>query len=129
MDDEVYSFALRTTLNEIQNICPDIKNSFLFNKEGEIIAANEKTPQKTITRVLDALDGILERADAIGGVESITLGDNKAKVNLSCVDDFYLITVTSKNAEENCVNTIPRVLIPTVLKLLQKICPASLKRG
>jgi len=37
MDNEVYSFALKNTLNEIQNICPDIKNSFMFKEDGEIV--------------------------------------------------------------------------------------------
>jgi CRISPR/Cas system-associated protein Cas7 (RAMP superfamily) len=73
LDNEVYSFALKNTLNEIRNVCPDITHTFMFTEDGEIIAADESTPEKTIIQVIDAFDGILERADKIGGVEGITL--------------------------------------------------------
>jgi hypothetical protein len=38
MSDEVCAFALRTTLNEIRNICPDIKNAFVFKEDGQVVA-------------------------------------------------------------------------------------------
>lgn len=127
MDNEAYSFALKNALNEIRNVCPDIKNSFMFREDGEIVAGDENTPKKTMVRVTDAFDGILEKAEAIGGVEGITLEAGKGRVNVSCVNDLYLVTVTSKKADMNFVNTVTRVLVPTVLKLLEKISPASLK--
>jgi hypothetical protein len=129
MDNEVYSFALKNTLDEIQNICPDIKNSFIFKEDGEIIAGDENTPEKTIVKVIDSFDAILEKADAIGGVDSITLESSEGRVNVSCMNDLYLVTVTSKNADKNYVNTVTHVLIPTVLKLLERITPAPLKWG
>lgn len=127
MDNEIYSFALRNALNEIRNICPDIRNSFMFKEDGEIVAGDEKTPEKTIVRAVDAFDGIFEKADSIGGVECVTLEGSKGRVNVSCMNDVYLVTVTSRKADMNYVNTVTRVLIPTVLKLLDKIHPASLK--
>jgi len=127
MDDEVYSFALKNALNEIRNVCPDITNAFMFREDGEIIAGDENTPEKTMVHVVDAFDGLLEKADAIGGVECITLEGTNGRVNVSCMHDVYLVTVTSRKADMNYVNTIIRVLIPTVLRLLEKICPTSLK--
>jgi predicted regulator of Ras-like GTPase activity (Roadblock/LC7/MglB family) len=127
LDNEVYSFALKNTLNEIRNVCPDITHTFMFTEDGEIIAADESTPEKTIIQVIDAFDGILERADKIGGVEGITLEGSKGRVNVNCVKDMYFATVTSKKADINYVNTVTRVLIPTVLRLLEKICPTPLK--
>jgi hypothetical protein len=41
------------------------------------------------------------------------------------MNDFYLTTVLSKKADEKYVNTLTRVLIPTVIKLVEKIHPAS----
>ena len=126
VDNEVYSFALKNTLNEIQNVCPDVTNSFMFKEDGEIIAGDENTPEKTIAHVVDAFDGILEKADAIGGVEAITLEGSKGRVNVSHINDLYLVMVTSRKADVNYVNTITRVLVPTILKLLDKISPAPL---
>lgn len=127
MDDEVYSFALKSTLNEIQNICPDIKNSFMFKEDGEIVAADENTPKKVVVHVIDSFDGILEKADAIGGIEGVTLDGSKGRVTISCMNDLYLLTVTSRKADMNYVNTVTHVLIPTILRLLEKIHPSPLK--
>ena len=127
MDNEVYSFALRNTLNEIQNICPDIKNSFMFKEDGEIVAEDENTPKKVAVHVIDSFDGILEKADAIGGIEGVTLDSSKGRVTISCMNDIYLVTVTSRKADMNYVNTVTHVLIPTILRLLDKINPTSLK--
>ena len=127
MDNEVYSFALKSALNEIQNICPDIRNSFIFREEGEIVATDENTSEKLVVHVMDSFDGVFEKADAIGGVESITLEGSKGKVNMSCINDLYLVTVTSRKADTNYVKTVTQVLIPTILRLLEKIHPAPLK--
>lgn len=127
MDKEVYSFALKNTLNEIQNVCPDVTNSFMFKEDGEIIAGDENTPQKTMAHVVDAFDGILEKAETIGGLEGITLKGDNGRVNVSHINDLYLVTVTSRKADMNYVNTITRVLVPTILKLLEKLPSTPLK--
>jgi hypothetical protein len=127
MDSEVYSFALKNTLAEIQNICPDIKSAFMFKQDGEILATDANTPEKTVVRVIDAFDGIMEKADSIGGIEGIALDGVKGRMNVSHMKDFYFVTVTSKKADMNYVNTVTRVLIPTILKLLEKIGSASLR--
>jgi len=127
MDNDVYSFALKTALNEIQNICPDIKKSLVFEEDGEIIAGGEDTSEKIIKRVRDSFNGIMEKADAIGSVEGIVLEGSKGRVNITGMNDLYLLTATSRNADMKYVNTVTRVLIPTILTLLEKINPAPLK--
>lgn len=127
MDNEVYTFALRNALNEIRNVCPDITNTFIFKEDGEIIVGDENTSEKTMVNVVDSLDGIFEKADAIGGVECLTLECSNGRVNMSCLKDLYFVMVTSKKADPIYVNTVTRVLIPTVLRLLEKIYPAPLR--
>jgi len=127
MDNEVYTFALKNALNEIRNVCPGITNTFMFREDGEIIVGDENTSQKTMVHVVNAFDGIFEKADAIGGVECITIEGSNGKVNVSWLNDLYFVTVTSRKADMNYVNTVTRVLIPTVLRLLEKICPTPLK--
>jgi len=129
MTEDVYSFALKSALTEIGNACPDIKNSFMFKKDGEIVATDNQTLEDVAVHVVDAFDGILEKADAIGGIEAMTLESNEGKVNVSCVDDLYFVTVTPKGANMNYVSSITRVLIPTVLRLVEKINPTPLKWG
>jgi hypothetical protein len=40
------------------------------------------------------------------------------------MNDFYLTTVSSKEADEKYVNTLTRVLIPAIVRLVEKIHPA-----
>jgi hypothetical protein len=127
MDDEVYSFALKNVLNEIRNVCPDITNAFVFRENGEIVVGDENTSEKTMEHVVDAFDGLLEKADSIGGVESVTLEGTNGRVNVSWMNEVYLVTVTSGKADMKYVNTIIRVLIPTVLRLLEKINPTPIR--
>jgi len=129
MDNEIYSFALKNTLNEIQNVCPDITHAFMFKEDGEIIAIDKNTSENTIVKVIDAFDGILEKAEAIGNVDGITFEGSNGTVNVSYINNIYFATVTSKKADMNYVNTLTRVLIPTVLKLLDKISPTPLKNN
>jgi hypothetical protein len=129
MSNEVYAFALKNTLNEIKNVCPDVSNTFIFKENGKIIAKDENTDEETITRTVDAFDTITERADAIGGLESVTFHGANGRVNIACINDFYLTTIASKEADEKYVDTLTRILVPTVLRLVEKIHPASIDDG
>jgi len=129
MDNEIYSFALKTALNELQNTCPDIKNAFIFNENGQIVAEDDHTPEKTFIQTMDSLDEITDKAGVLGDTDNITFEGSKGRVNVSGINDLYVITVTSKNADKNLINTTSRVLIRTILELLERITPAPLKWG
>ncbi len=117
----MYSIALKTILNEIRNVCPDIKNSFIFREDGEIIAGDNNTPEKTIVQTINSFEGIFEKADALGGIDNITVESSKGRITVSPVKDLYLLSVTSEDADQKHVDTVTGVLIPTFLKLLGQI--------
>jgi hypothetical protein len=127
MEEDVYAIALQNALNEMRNNCPDIQHAFIFKDTGEIIAGDAETPQKVIVRVLDAFNGIFSRAKAIGGIEAVTLKCGGGTVALHSFGEHHLVMVISATADLNYINTLTRVLIPTVLKLLEKISPTPLK--
>jgi hypothetical protein len=58
MDNEVYSFALKNTIDEVKEVCPGIKNAFLFRQDGEIIARDGNTSEETTVRAIDAIDDL-----------------------------------------------------------------------
>ncbi len=124
MNNNVYAFALKSTLDEIQSACPDVTNTFIF-KDGKILAKGETTDENTADLTINAFDSIMERADLIGGLEAVTIQGANGRVSIACMNDFYLTTVLSKKADEKYVNTLIRVLIPTVIKLVEKIHPTS----
>lgn len=124
MSNEVYAFAIKSTLDEIQNACPDVISNLVF-KDGKLTAKSETTTEKNATQTINSFDAITEKADAIGDVENITIQSAKGKVNVAAMTDFYVTTVSSKEADEKYVNTLTRILIPIVIKLSEKIQPAS----
>ncbi len=128
MENEIYQFALKNALSEIQKVCPSIKNSFMFNEDGELVAGDDRTSEKIVTSIITSFSNILEKADSIGGLEALVLKGDNGRVEISCIEDLYLVTVTGKKADLNYVNTVTRVLLPTILKVVEKLDPTSLKR-
>jgi len=124
MENDVYSFVLRNTLTEITNACPDIQNIFLFKEDGDIISGEEKAQEEAAVHTVNALDEVLEKTKALGGMENMSLEGTKGTVNVSRLNDFYLVTVVPKNSDLKYVNVFTNVLLPTVLNLLDKIAPA-----
>jgi len=126
MSNQVYASALTNTLQEIQNVCPEVSRNFIF-KDREIMAKDKKTDEETVTKTLDAFNKITESADIMGGLEAITIQGVEGKVNVAAIKDFHLTTVSSKKADEKYINTLTRVLIPIVIKLVDEIKPTSIE--
>ncbi len=127
MDDEVYSFALKNTLGEIKNICPEIKNSLLFKEDGSLIAYDENTSEELADQIIESFDNISDKAEAIGSIEGIALDCSKGGLEISLINDLYMVTVTTQKTDKKYVDAVIRVLVPTILRLLEKIRPAPLK--
>lgn len=121
MEKDPYAIALKNALTEIRNINPDINYSFLFNKNGKIIAGDAETPETIMKDALVPFENILDKTDAIGGLHSIIIDGLRGQVHISLIEDMYLALVTSKNADINYLQTVTRAIIPTVLKLLKNM--------
>lgn len=124
MRNEAYSLALNNALTEIKNICPDVNTSFLFDKEGTIIAGDNDTTEVPLEKAVGAIKGIFEKTETLGGLDTLVINGQMGKVYISCVNDMYLAMVTSKNADMTYIQTVSRVLMPTVIKLLDNIARA-----
>jgi hypothetical protein len=129
MDSEVYAFALKNTLDEMQKACPEIKNAFVLNQNHTIIARDENTTEETLSQAVEVLNEMFGKADAIGGVDDLTIEGINGRMNVSRMDEIFLVTVTSRKANLNYVNTVTHVLVPTVLKLIEKLDNGPLKNN
>ncbi len=127
MDSEVYAFALKNTLDEIQKACPEIKNAFVLDQNHTIIARDENTTEETLSQAVEVLNDMFGKADAIGGVDDLTIEGINGRMNVSRMDEIFLVTVTSRKANLNYVNTVTHVLVPTVLRLIEKLNHGPLK--
>lgn len=129
MNNEAYAAALKNALTEIRNVCPDVQTSFLFDKEATLVAGDSETPEATLSRVVTSLEGVLNKAETLGGLNSVVIEGSKGSIHISCVDDMYLTMVTSKDADMRYLETVARVLIPTVIKLLDSLDPTPLRHS
>ncbi len=116
------SFTLKAAVNEIKNISPEVSGAFIFKKDGEIIAQDDSTRQETILSAIKVFNEMTKHMDTVGGLEGLTVkGSNSQVCFTPCIDDFYLVTVSSKMADEKIIFAVNRVLVPTLVKLLNQL--------
>ena len=127
MSTEACTLALRNALTEIKNVCPDITSTFVFEENGKIVTEDQEIPEVAINNAQEAFHALSEKADAIGGIESVTFHGSDSKANITRFNNFYVTNVASNEADEKTVTNLTRVMIPTMLRLLQDIYPVSQK--
>ena len=62
MSKEVFVTALNSSLKEIRNICPDIKCSFLFTKDGTLVAEDALADDIAMEKAMGPLQNLAEKA-------------------------------------------------------------------
>ena len=127
MNRDPYAIALSNAMTEIKKAYPDIKNSFIFTKNGTIITGDQETDEKTMNNVLESFENLKEKAKAIGNLKSFHITAKNGKLTLSKINDMHLLLATSKNADKNHIYSITHVIIPTILKTLETFAPTHLQ--
>jgi len=123
MTEDAYATGLKMTLTEIKKICPDIKSSFIFTKDGVIVAGDSEA-SASIKKALHSFQAIREKAAAIRGIQALSVDGVEGNIRISQANEMYLATVTSKGADPKYLQTVTGVIVPTVLKLLKNIIEA-----
>jgi predicted regulator of Ras-like GTPase activity (Roadblock/LC7/MglB family) len=122
MNHDLITFALQSALVEIKNMCPEVSHTFIFADNATIVARDRDTDEETATRAAESFNALSKSADTIGGLENVIFYGNNDQMNISSMGDFNLALVTSKENDEPQLSTVlARILIPTVLKLTEKI--------
>ena len=125
MNRDPYAIALNNALTEIHKAYPDIKNSFIFTKTGTTLTGNQETDQQTISNVQECFGKLKETAKTIGNLESFTITTKGGELTLSNIKDMQLLMVTSKNADKTHIQSITKVIIPTILKTMETLAPTQ----
>jgi hypothetical protein len=121
----VYSLALKTTINEIRNISPEISCAFVF-KPDEVIAYDDNANPETIQESLHVFNEMTSRIDAVGGMDNMVIQGSDGQVNfMQCVNGFYLATVSSKMIDEKTLFALNKVLMPAVIKMVTEFTPVN----
>jgi hypothetical protein len=124
MSNEVYAFALDNALKEVKSVCPDLANTFIFDDNCLIVAKDPETAQEAVGKIIDEFRSIKEKAQAIDGLEKVTVQGSEGRVQITRIDNFYLATTYSKEVDEKFIGALYRVLIPTVVKVVDQLQPA-----
>ena len=59
MSHEEYAFALKSTLNEIKNVCPDIFHSFIFGEGATVVTQDDETNHADVIKAANTLNSLL----------------------------------------------------------------------
>jgi len=129
MNEDAYGIALKNTLAEIRNVCPEITWSFIFTKDGTIYTGDEQEDNPVTEKAVQSLQALVEKASALGGLDNVLIDGEDGNLYVSCIDNMYLVTATSKDADIAYLRNVTRVVFSTVLKLLNNIAtgPTPLK--
>ena len=125
MNRDPSAIALNNAIAEINKAYPDIKNSFIFTKNGTTLTGDQETDQKTIDNIEESLEKLKETAKTIGNLKSFTITTKNGKLTLSNIKDMHLLLATSKNADKNHIHSITHVIIPTILKTMETLTPTQ----
>lgn len=123
MNNDRYAVALKNTLTEIKNRCPDVRRSFIFADNKVIASTDSETDEETMEKMIGTIQNVAEKAEAIGSLKAFYVNGKKGKVILSDVNDMYLALEASKNADTTYLQSVIRMIVPIVLKLLETITP------
>ena len=121
---EASSTALQTIIGEFKNISPELTSAFIFKKDGEILASTEAITEDQAKKLVAAYNDLADQAEVIGGLETLTIQGVGGQLNIASINNCYLATASSPAADEKIVKALTRVIVPTVMKLLDQISPA-----
>jgi hypothetical protein len=122
---EACTLALKSTLEEIKSVCPEVSNTFIFKPDQTIIAQDATTEETTLAqdavKAFAALNG--KAKGAAGGLDSATFLGVNSQVRLVRANRMFFAVVAKRSADEKILTVISRVLAPALLKTLQAVQP------
>lgn len=121
MNDDLQAFALKNTVDEIKNACPDVSHAIIFKNDGTILAKDEDTNEEAAARAVSVLKTVAKRADTVGGLESATFYSASNRAHILKVNDCCLALVDSQEPDGEDSTCMARVLVSTVVKLTDRI--------
>ena len=127
MSEDAYVNALKTALTEVRNICPDVTRSFIFTKDGKVIAEAAQDTKVSTEKTLQSFQSLMENAETIGDLNTFSVNGNKGALQISRINNMYLALSATKKADMAYVQSVANIIVPTVLKLLETIVSTPLK--
>jgi hypothetical protein len=117
--------ALQTMVDALQKVAPDIERVLIFKDHGIVIAKDNDTTEQSANKFIKIFNEIDDKAQKIGGLQSLTVFCNHGEISVSNVNGLYLTTSYPKHADKRTIELFTKVLVPTVIKFLDQLTPSS----
>jgi len=100
---------LSAAINEIENANKEVSQAFLFQKD-KILVKDDRLIETDGNIAIQAFEEMSNRANVIDGIQAITIQGTNGRVDITQVNDFFLATVASKEANDETINNLPHIL-------------------
>ncbi len=105
---EAYTNPLQTVIDEYKNISPETTNVLMFKSNGQTVANTKATTEDQTKKLILNFGSIQSQAQAIGGIEYLTIQTTENQLSVTAMNNLYLVTVASREANtRNCQVTNP----------------------
>jgi len=125
---EIRSNSLQTIIGEFKNISPEITNAFIFEANGEIVASDGVTIDDQSKNLVAAFNCISSKAEIMGKVKTVTMQGEDRQLSITSINNRYLATVFSNDADEKIIKSLTYVLVPAVLGLVSELSESELSK-
>jgi hypothetical protein len=117
---EAQTNPVQSVIDEFKNLCPETSNILIFRKNGQVIGNTQATTEDQTKDFIFNFSSIVQRDQAIGGIESLTIQAKNNQLCITTIDSFFLATVSSRTANQKILKSLTHVVVPTVVKLVDK---------
>jgi len=117
------STALQTIIDEFKNISPEISATSIFKNDGEIVARTETVTDDQVKNLIVAFNSVYSQTQILGNIENLFIQGADSQLSIVAMNKRFLATVSSRAANERVLNSLTRVLVPTVVKLADQFAP------
>ena len=115
MEKNTIDFPSSEALRKIKDADKDISTAFFF-KNGKILVEDEEEKEVEEEKTIESFEKINSRAGIIDGIRVMTIQSANGRVDITQINDYFLTTVAVKEATNETLNKLTRVLAPSIPK-------------
>jgi hypothetical protein len=120
MENKACTWALDNALSEVQKVCPQIHNSFIFNGQ-QILAVGKDKDKEVFAPVVNAIAALEKETQNRGSLTSLTVCGSNGQVIINKTGDFCIGTFADRQADQTALLLVTRVLVPAVLNAVSAV--------
>jgi hypothetical protein len=118
---EAQDNPLQTIIETIPTLSPQTSGAFIFRNNGQTIANTQTLPENLTKKFVADFANISVQAQTIGGIENLAIESRECQLVIASVEDCFLATVSSKTANQEVLQSVTQVLVPTVVRLVNQV--------